>query len=1133
MKTKKASTAALPRAFFKLLLCGVAAALSAAPGSANGVRLSTRALVQTGDYLLISGFAITGNAPKKVLLRALGPSLTGVSGQLGDPVLELHDGNGSLIVSNDNWRDTQQAEIQATGQAPPNNLESAIIGTLPPGNYTATVSGKNGTMGIGMVDITDLDSSSDSQLASISSRAHTGVGDDVIVGGVIINGPQSQKIIIRGIGPSLAASGVPFALQDPTLQLRDSNGNQLVFNDNWRDTQQAEIQASGLPPTDDRESAIVATLAPDSYTAVLEGACSSAGIALVEIYNLGPAGNTVAIPASSSPPPCSPTPSFSIDNVRRNEGNAGPTTYVFTVTKTGSTTLSSSVDFATQDGTATMAGNDYQAAAGTLTFAPSDTTKAITVLVNGDTTFEADETFTVHLSNATNAIIAVADGTGTIVNDDVAPSFSIDSVAHNEGNAGTTSYVFTVTKTGSTTLSASVSFTTQDGTATVAGNDYKANAGTLTFAPTDTAETIAVLVNGDTTFEADETFTVHLSNATNGIIAVADGTGTIVNDDVAPSFSIDSVAHNEGNAGTTSYVFTVTKTGSTTLSASVSFTTQDGTATVAGNDYKANAGTLTFAPTDTAETIAVLVNGDTTFEADETFTVHLSNATNGIIAVADGTGTITNDDATPSFSIDNIMHAEGNAGPTAYVFTVTKTGSTALNASVSFTTQDGTATLADNDYQSNAGTLTFAPTDTTKTITVLVNGDTVVEPNETFTVHLSNASNATIAVADGTGTITNDDPAPSFSIDNVTQYEGNAGTTPYVFTVTKTGSTAVSATVSFATQDVTATVADNDYQANAGTLTFAPTDTTQTITVLVNGDTTFEQDETFTVHLSNATNATITIADGTGTISNDDPPAQLLNISTRAQVQTGEKVLIGGFIVTGSGAKKVLIRALGPSLTGNGIAGALADPTLELHDSTDALTTSNDNWKDSPDATAIKATGIPPTNPLESAIIANLNPNQNYTAIVRGKGSTTGIAVVEVYDLDSSTSPQLANLSTRGFVETGDNVMIGGFIRGGNNNLTRIALRGIGPSLSGSSVPNPLQDPTLELHDSNGAVLSSNDNWQDDPVSAAQLMASGLAPQNKFESGIFITLRPGQFTAILRGKNNTTGIGLVEVYNLQ
>ena len=1020
MKTKKASTAALPRAFFKLLLCGVAAALSAAPGSANGVRLSTRALVQTGDYLLISGFAITGNAPKKVLLRALGPSLTGVSGQLGDPVLELHDGNGSLIVSNDNWRDTQQAEIQATGQAPPNNLESAIIGTLPPGNYTATVSGKNGTMGIGMVDITDLDSSSDSQLASISSRAHTGVGDDVIVGGVIINGPQSQKIIIRGIGPSLAASGVPFALQDPTLQLRDSNGNQLVFNDNWRDTQQAEIQASGLPPTDDRESAIVATLAPDSYTAVLEGACSSAGIALVEIYNLGPAGNTVAIPASSSPPPCSPTPSFSIDNVRRNEGNAGPTTYVFTVTKTGSTTLSSSVDFATQDGTATMAGNDYQAAAGTLTFAPSDTTKAITVLVNGDTTFEADETFTVHLSNATNAIIAVADGTGTIVNDDVAPSFSIDSVAHNEGNAGTTSYVFTVTKTGSTTLSASVSFTTQDGTATVAGNDYKANAGTLTFAPTDTAKTITVLVNGDTTFEADETFTVHLSNATNGIIAVADGTGTI-----------------------------------------------------------------------------------------------------------------TNDDATPSFSIDNIMHAEGNAGPTAYVFTVTKTGSTALNASVSFTTQDGTATLADNDYQSNAGTLTFAPTDTTKTITVLVNGDTVVEPNETFTVHLSNASNATIAVADGTGTITNDDPAPSFSIDNVTQYEGNAGTTPYVFTVTKTGSTAVSATVSFATQDVTATVADNDYQANAGTLTFAPTDTTQTITVLVNGDTTFEQDETFTVHLSNATNATITIADGTGTISNDDPPAQLLNISTRAQVQTGEKVLIGGFIVTGSGAKKVLIRALGPSLTGNGIAGALADPTLELHDSTDALTTSNDNWKDSPDATAIKATGIPPTNPLESAIIANLNPNQNYTAIVRGKGSTTGIAVVEVYDLDSSTSPQLANLSTRGFVETGDNVMIGGFIRGGNNNLTRIALRGIGPSLSGSSVPNPLQDPTLELHDSNGAVLSSNDNWQDDPVSAAQLMASGLAPQNKFESGIFITLRPGQFTAILRGKNNTTGIGLVEVYNLQ
>lgn len=557
---------------------------------------------------------------------------------------------------------------------------------------------------------------------------------------------------------------------------------------------------------------------------------------------------------------------------------------------------------------------------------------------------------------------------------------------------------------------------------------------------------------------------------------------------------------------------------------------------MAGNDYQAAAGTLTFAPSDTTKTITVLVNGDTTFEQDETFTVHLSNASNATIAVADGTGTITNDDAAPSFSIDNVTHNEGNAGTTTYIFTVTKIGSTALSSTVSFMTQDGTATVASNDYQASAGTLTFAPTDTTQTITVLANGDTTFEPNETFTVHLSNASNATIAVADGTGTITNDDPAPSFSIDNVTHIEGNAGTTAYVFTVTKSGSTSVSASVSFATQDGSATLADNDYQSSAGTLTFAPTDTAKTITVLVNGDTIYEPDETFTVHLSNATDATITAADGTGTIINDDPsmppPAQLLNISTRAQVLTGDRVLIGGFIITGSGAKKVLIRAIGPSLTRNGIAGALADPTLELRDSTGALITSNDNWKDSPDATAIKATGIPPTNTFESAILRDLSPG-SYTAIVAGKNGGTGIGLVEIYDVDNAVEPKLGNIATRAFVQTGDNMLIGGFILGGNNNSPRIALRGIGPSLSQFGVVNSLADPTLELHDSNGAVHISNDNWQDDPVSATQLTAFGLAPQNNFESGIFITLPPGQFTAILRDKNNTTGIGVVEVYNLQ
>src|SRR2546430_2734648 len=262
--------------------------------------------------------------------------------------------------------------------------------------------------------------------------------------------------------------------------------------------------------------------------------------------------------------------------------------------------------------------------------------------------------------------------------------------------------------------------------------------GTLNFAATDTTKTITVLVNGDTKFEADEAFTVHLSGATGATINDADGTGTITNDDTAPTFAIDDVTHNEGNAGTTTYTFTVAKTGGTAFSSTVNFTTQDGTATIADSDYQLSTGTLNFAATDTTKTITVLVNGDTKFETDEAFTVHLSGATGATISDADGLGTITNDDAAPTLAIDDVTHNEGNTGTTSYTFTVTKTGSTGLSSSVNFTTQDGTATIADSDYQLSTGTLNFAATDTTKTITVLVNGDTRDEPNETFFVNLSN-----------------------------------------------------------------------------------------------------------------------------------------------------------------------------------------------------------------------------------------------------------------------------------------------------------------------------------------------------------------------------------------------------------
>jgi hypothetical protein len=261
------------------------------------------------------------------------------------------------------------------------------------------------------------------------------------------------------------------------------------------------------------------------------------------------------------------------------------------------------------------------------------------------------------------------------------------------------------------------------------------------------------------------------------------------------------------------------------------------------------------------------------------------------------------------------------------------------------------------------------------------------------------------------------------------------------------------------------------------------------------------------------------------------PAAQALNLSTRMLVQTGDNVGIGGFIITGSAPKHVLLRAIGPSLAQFGVPNPLADPVLELHGPGAFVTITDDNWRDDPVQEAlIIADGIPPTNDLESAIDATLNPGA-YTAIVRGKNNTSGVALVEVYDLSPAVLAKLANISTRAFVSTGNDIVIAGFILGGNSGNDRIVVRGIGPSLTAAGVPNALANPTLELRDSNGTLLVSDNDWQDNPAQAAELTAAGLAPTNPLESGIAATLPPGAYTALLAGRNNGTGIGLVEVYD--
>ncbi|MEY2490322.1 MAG: hypothetical protein QOC70_2264 [Verrucomicrobiota bacterium] len=269
----------------------------------------------------------------------------------------------------------------------------------------------------------------------------------------------------------------------------------------------------------------------------------------------------------------------------------------------------------------------------------------------------------------------------------------------------------------------------------------------------------------------------------------------------------------------------------------------------------------------------------------------------------------------------------------------------------------------------------------------------------------------------------------------------------------------------------------------------------------------------------------------TPTATPSPSPAQALNISTRLRVETGDEVMIGGFIIMGDASKPVVLRGMGPSLSAVGLSDVLADPVLELRGSNGALIMRNDNWKDD-QRPLIEGTIFQPSDDRESVIVATLTPGL-YTAVLSGKAQTTGIGLVEVYDNGGTPNSQLTNISTRGFVQTGDKVMIGGFILGGSPANTRVAIRGIGPSLSQFGLSNFLADPTLELRNSNGALLAANDNWQDDPEQAAQLTASGLGLQDPRESGIFRSPPPGAYTAILAGKNGGIGLGLTEIYNLQ
>jgi hypothetical protein len=582
-------------------------------------------------------------------------------------------------------------------------------------------------------------------------------------------------------------------------------------------------------------------------------------------------------------------PQISIGDVAQVEGNAATSAFSFAVTLDNPSGLQVTVDFATADGSATLADTDYQMASGTLTFMPSETMMMVDVQVEGDTAVEADENFFVDLSVPSNATILDSQGEGTILDDDSTPDFSVDDPSVVEGDAGTTTLTFTVSLSQMVAAPTSVDVTTADGTA-VQPADYVAIATTTVVFPANSvSQPVVVTVNSDLLDEDDETLFLDLTNPQGGTgIADSQGVGTIQDNDSEPLIDIDDVSLVEGNVGTTSFDFTVSLSAVSGKTVTVDYMTSDGAATVGDNDYQAASGTLTFMPGDMGQVVSVSVNGDPVSEPNEDFFVNLSNGMNGMIGDGQGVGTIQDDDSGPVFSIDDVTVAEGDAGGVNATFTVTLMPAAAGPTSIDVMTSDGTATAV-SDYGTVNTTLNFATGVTSQPLVVVVNGDTTDEVDETYFVDLTNPiGGATISDAQGLGTITDDDPLPSASIQDVSQVEGNAGTSTFDFAVTLSEASGKTITVDYATADGSATTANLDYVSAMGTLTFLAGDVVGNVSVSVNGDVVIEPSETFLVNLSMPVEVTLADSQAVGTIVDDDGmPQAFIDDITLAEGDAG------------------------------------------------------------------------------------------------------------------------------------------------------------------------------------------------------------------------------------------------------
>ncbi|MHA3772755.1 Calx-beta domain-containing protein [Verrucomicrobiota bacterium sgz303538] len=541
------------------------------------------------------------------------------------------------------------------------------------------------------------------------------------------------------------------------------------------------------------------------------------------------------------------------------EGDSGTTKLIFTVTLHDASATPVTVDYATEDGTALVSDSDYEALSGTLIFGAGETTKTIEVNVLGDVKGEADETFKMKLSNASEGVtISTPEVLGTIKNDGI---HLVGPTSFLEGDSGTHSVTYSVRRETLTTDQAlTVSYSTLDGTATTADNDYVAASGNLTFAAGETEKTFAVDIKGDTTSEADETFKVKLTTASTAeAIPTPETTVTILND--GGVHFVGPVSIFEGD-DTHAVTFTLRREGTSTEPLTVHYTTADGTA-IAGDDYEAAVGDLTFAAGETQKTFTVNIKGDLIGEADETFKILLSGGEGFSTTTPETEITIKNDGihlAGPSSTL------EGDTGSHSVTYTVLReTLTPEQQVTVHYATADGTATIADSDYVAKSGDLVFAAGETQKTFDVEVKGDITSESDETFKIALSTTSSEVVSTPETSVTILNDGGV--HFVGPVSIFEGD-DTHAVTFTLRREGAPSQPLTVHYSTADGTA-IAGDDYEAATGDIVFAAGETQKTFTINIKGDLTAENDETFKILLSGGEGFSTTTPETEITIKND------------------------------------------------------------------------------------------------------------------------------------------------------------------------------------------------------------------------------------------------------------------------